>query len=147
MATYVLAHSAWHGGWCWRRVTPLLRAAGQDVYTPTLTGLGERSHLLTPDVGLDTAPPDAPRDAPVDAPADVPVDAPADGADAPVDADAADAPSDLPGPDAADVPSLVALIEEKGWAGSIVARRDLLLEELTVYRFQESGVRFLAPDS
>ena len=43
--------------------------------------------------------------------------------------------------DAANVPSLVALIEEQGWAGSIVARRDLLLEELTVYRFQESGIR------
>lgn len=54
MASYVLVHGAWHGGWCWRRVAPLLRATGHDVYTPTLTGLGERAHLLTPDVGLDT---------------------------------------------------------------------------------------------
>lgn len=54
MATYVLVHGAWHGGWCWRRVAPALRAKGHEVYTPTLTGLGERSHLLTPQVGLDT---------------------------------------------------------------------------------------------
>jgi pimeloyl-ACP methyl ester carboxylesterase len=52
--TYVLVHGAWHGGWCWRKVTPLLTAAGHRVYTPTLTGLGERSHLLTPEVGLET---------------------------------------------------------------------------------------------
>lgn len=50
----MLVHGAWHGGWCWRRLTPLLRAAGHDAYTPTLTGLGERAHLLTPDVGLET---------------------------------------------------------------------------------------------
>jgi pimeloyl-ACP methyl ester carboxylesterase len=54
MATYVLVHGAWHGGWCWNRVAPLLREKGHDVYTPTLTGLGERSHLATPDVGLST---------------------------------------------------------------------------------------------
>lgn len=54
MATYVLVHGAWHGGWCWKKVTPLLRAAGHDVFTPTLTGLGERVHLLTPAVGLET---------------------------------------------------------------------------------------------
>jgi pimeloyl-ACP methyl ester carboxylesterase len=54
MATYVLVHGAWHGGWCWKKVTPLLRAAGHEVFTPTLTGLGERSHLLSPDIGLDT---------------------------------------------------------------------------------------------
>lgn len=53
-ATFVMVHGAWHGGWCWRRLTPLLRAAGHDVYTPTLTGLGERSHLLTPAVELGT---------------------------------------------------------------------------------------------
>jgi pimeloyl-ACP methyl ester carboxylesterase len=52
--TFVLVHGAWHGGWCWTRVSPLLRAAGHTVFTPTLTGLGERSHLLTRDVGLDT---------------------------------------------------------------------------------------------
>jgi pimeloyl-ACP methyl ester carboxylesterase len=54
MAIYVLVHGAWHGGWCWRRVTPLLRAAGHEVYTPTLTGLGERSHLAHRDIDLHT---------------------------------------------------------------------------------------------
>jgi pimeloyl-ACP methyl ester carboxylesterase len=54
MATYVLVHGAWHGGWCWRRVAHALAAAGDAVFTPTLTGLGERAHLLTPEVGLDT---------------------------------------------------------------------------------------------
>jgi pimeloyl-ACP methyl ester carboxylesterase len=54
MATFVLVHGAWHGGWCWKKVTPLLRAAGHEVFTPTLTGLGERAHLLTPAVGLET---------------------------------------------------------------------------------------------
>jgi len=53
-ATFVLVHGAWHGGWCWTRVSPLLRAAGHTVFTPTLTGLGERSHLLNRDIGLDT---------------------------------------------------------------------------------------------
>jgi pimeloyl-ACP methyl ester carboxylesterase len=52
--TFVLVHGAWHGGWCWDRVAPLLRAAGHDVHTPTLTGLSERAHLLSPQVGLDT---------------------------------------------------------------------------------------------
>ena len=52
--TYVLVHPAWHGGWCWKKVTPLLRARGHDVYTPTLTGLGERSHLAHPEIGLET---------------------------------------------------------------------------------------------
>lgn len=42
---FVLVHGAWHGGWCWRRVTPLLRAAGHDVYAPSLAGLGDRAHL------------------------------------------------------------------------------------------------------
>ncbi|MCZ6587401.1 MAG: alpha/beta fold hydrolase, partial [Alphaproteobacteria bacterium] len=54
MATFVLVHGAWHGGWCWARVAPRLRAAGYDVYTPTMTGFGERSHLLSPEVGLET---------------------------------------------------------------------------------------------
>lgn len=49
--TFVLVHGASHGGWCWSRVARLLRAAGHDVFTPTLTGFGERAHLLTPDVG------------------------------------------------------------------------------------------------
>jgi pimeloyl-ACP methyl ester carboxylesterase len=53
MATYVLVHGGGHGGWCYQRVARLLRTAGHDVYTPTLTGLGERSHLLRADVDLD----------------------------------------------------------------------------------------------
>ena len=53
MATFVLVHGGGHGGWCFNRVAPLLRAAGHDVYTPTLTGLGERKHLLRPEVDLD----------------------------------------------------------------------------------------------
>ena len=44
--TFVLVHGAWHGGWCWRRVSDLLERQGHKVFTPTLTGLGERSHLL-----------------------------------------------------------------------------------------------------
>ena len=52
--TYVLVHGAWHGGWCWKRVRDILEAAGHRVYTPTQTGLGERSHLLGPDITLDT---------------------------------------------------------------------------------------------
>jgi pimeloyl-ACP methyl ester carboxylesterase len=54
MSNYVLVHGGGHGGWCWQRVARLLRASGHDVYTPTLTGLGERSHLVGPDVDLDT---------------------------------------------------------------------------------------------
>jgi len=54
MATFVLVHGAWHGGWCWRKVAPLLRAGGHAVHAPTLTGLGERVHLATRQVGLDT---------------------------------------------------------------------------------------------
>ena len=53
-ATFVLVHGAWHGGWCWKKLAPLLRAAGHDVYTPTLTGLGERAHLINPQINLDT---------------------------------------------------------------------------------------------
>jgi pimeloyl-ACP methyl ester carboxylesterase len=54
MATYGPVHGSHHGGWCWRKVTPLLRAAGHAVLTPTLTGLGERVHLAAPGVGLGT---------------------------------------------------------------------------------------------
>jgi pimeloyl-ACP methyl ester carboxylesterase len=54
MATFVLVHGAWHGAWCWRRVARLLTHNGHEVFTPTLTGLAERSHLLTPDIDLDT---------------------------------------------------------------------------------------------
>ena len=54
MATFLLIHGAWHGGWCWKKVTPLLREASHQVFTPTLTGLGERSHLAHPLIGLET---------------------------------------------------------------------------------------------
>ncbi|MEN8660115.1 alpha/beta hydrolase family protein [Marivita sp.] len=53
MATFVLVHGAWHGGWCWKETAHSLRASGHIVYTPTLTGLGERSHLLTPEIDAD----------------------------------------------------------------------------------------------
>lgn len=51
---FVLVHGAWHGGWCWRHVAARLRAAGHEVFTPTMTGLGERAHLLNADTGLTT---------------------------------------------------------------------------------------------
>lgn len=54
MSTYVLVHGAWHGSWCWARVRKALQAQGHDVFTPTLTGVAERSHLLSPQVNLDT---------------------------------------------------------------------------------------------
>lgn len=53
MATYVLVHGGGHGGWCYQRVARTLEAAGHVVYAPTLTGLGERSHLLSAEVDLD----------------------------------------------------------------------------------------------
>lgn len=53
-SVFILVHGAWHGGWCWKKVAPLLRAAGHVVLTPTLTGLGERVHLLHSRVDLET---------------------------------------------------------------------------------------------
>jgi len=53
MATYVLVHGGGHGGWCYQPVARRLRSAGHEVYTPTLTGLGERSHLVSPAIDLD----------------------------------------------------------------------------------------------
>ncbi len=52
MAEILLVHGAWHGGWCWRHVAELLRSEGLRVVTPTLTGLGERAHLLSAETGL-----------------------------------------------------------------------------------------------
>ena len=52
--TFVLVHGAWHGGWCWRDVRNHLQDQGHRVFTPTLTGHGERIHLRHPDVNLDT---------------------------------------------------------------------------------------------
>ena len=54
MATLVLVHGMSHGAWCWEKVTPLLRAAGHDVHTLTLTGLGERAHLRNNEIDLNT---------------------------------------------------------------------------------------------
>jgi pimeloyl-ACP methyl ester carboxylesterase len=54
MTTFVLVHGAFHGGWCWNRVSKLLSAKQHTVVAPTLTGLGERSHLLNPEIDLDT---------------------------------------------------------------------------------------------
>jgi pimeloyl-ACP methyl ester carboxylesterase len=54
MATYLLVHGGGHGGWCYNKLTPLLRAGGHLVYAPSLTGCGDRRHLLTPDIDLDT---------------------------------------------------------------------------------------------
>ena len=54
MSVYVLVHGAWHGSWCWKRVRKALQAQGHEVFTPTLTGVGERSHLLSPQVNLET---------------------------------------------------------------------------------------------
>ena len=50
----VLVHGANHGGWCWRKMLGPLRQHGFEVHAPTLTGLGDRAHLLTPQVDLDT---------------------------------------------------------------------------------------------
>jgi pimeloyl-ACP methyl ester carboxylesterase len=54
MACFVLVHGGFFGGWCWAKVAPKLRSKGHEVYTPTLTGLGERSHLLSREIGLST---------------------------------------------------------------------------------------------
>ena len=54
MTTFVMIHGGWGGGWCWNRLTPLLRRAGHEVYSPSLTGLGDRAHLAGPHIDLDT---------------------------------------------------------------------------------------------
>ena len=54
MATFVLVHGAWHGGWCWAPLERTLRGRGHDVTSPTMTGLGERSHLASPNIVPDT---------------------------------------------------------------------------------------------
>jgi pimeloyl-ACP methyl ester carboxylesterase len=52
--TFVLVHGAWHGGWCWRRVADVLRGRGHTVFAPSLTGLGDRAHLFSKDISLQT---------------------------------------------------------------------------------------------
>ena len=54
MATIVIVPGAWHGGWRWKEVRLALQAAGHEVYALTPTGLGERSHLASPAISLDT---------------------------------------------------------------------------------------------
>lgn len=54
MATFVLVHGAWAGAWIWKKIIPLLRVAGHEVYATTGTGLGDRVHLAGPEVDLDT---------------------------------------------------------------------------------------------
>lgn len=54
MATFVLVHGGGHGGWCFNKLSPLLREAGHLVYAPSLTGCGDRKHLLSQEVGLST---------------------------------------------------------------------------------------------
>jgi pimeloyl-ACP methyl ester carboxylesterase len=54
MALFVVSHGAWSAGWAWKRMRPLMAARGHSLITPTLTGIGERSHLANPDIDLDT---------------------------------------------------------------------------------------------
>jgi pimeloyl-ACP methyl ester carboxylesterase len=54
MATFVVAHGAWSAGWAWKKMRPLLRERGHELFTPTYTGLGERAHLANKDIDLDT---------------------------------------------------------------------------------------------
>ena len=54
MATFVLVHGAWHGGWCWQRVVKQLNERSHEVFAPSLTGLGDRAHLLCPEINIST---------------------------------------------------------------------------------------------
>jgi pimeloyl-ACP methyl ester carboxylesterase len=54
MANFILVHGAWHGGWCWRKVVDALARAGHRAHAVTLTGLGERAHLMSPAITLET---------------------------------------------------------------------------------------------
>jgi pimeloyl-ACP methyl ester carboxylesterase len=51
---FLVCHGAWGGGWSWKKMRPLMRAAGHRFITPTYTGLGERAHLASPSIDLDT---------------------------------------------------------------------------------------------
>lgn len=54
MSSFVLVHGAWHGSWCWKRVRRALQSQGHEVFTPTLTGVADRSHLLSRAINLET---------------------------------------------------------------------------------------------
>jgi pimeloyl-ACP methyl ester carboxylesterase len=51
--TILVCHGAWGGGWSWKKMHPLMQAAGHRLYTPTYTGLGDRAHLANPSIDLD----------------------------------------------------------------------------------------------
>jgi pimeloyl-ACP methyl ester carboxylesterase len=52
--TFLVCHGAWSAGWAWKKMHPLMRAAGHRLVTPTYTGLGERDHLANPSIDLET---------------------------------------------------------------------------------------------
>ncbi len=54
MTDFVLVHGAWHGAWCWTRILPGLHQAGHRAFAVSLTGTGERAHLLSPAIRLST---------------------------------------------------------------------------------------------
>ena len=54
MATFLVVHGAWAAGWSWKKMRPLIRERGHELFTPTLTGIGERAHLANPRIGLKT---------------------------------------------------------------------------------------------
>src|SRR6516164_4005786 len=54
MTTFVVAHGAWSSAWAWKKMRPLMRAAGHELWTPSYTGLGERAHLASDAVDLET---------------------------------------------------------------------------------------------
>ncbi|MFZ0449157.1 MAG: alpha/beta hydrolase [Desulfatiglandaceae bacterium] len=54
MTIFLVAHGAWSAGWCWKKMRPLLAQRGHELFTPTYTGIGERVHLASTDVGLET---------------------------------------------------------------------------------------------
>ena len=54
MTNFVLVHGAWLGGWCWQRVAQRLRAQKHNIFSPSLSGLGDRAHLLNDDIDLET---------------------------------------------------------------------------------------------
>jgi pimeloyl-ACP methyl ester carboxylesterase len=54
VAIFVVAHGAWSAGWAWKKMRPLMHVAGHEFWTPTYTGIGERAHLVNPDIDLDT---------------------------------------------------------------------------------------------
>src|SRR5260221_11825338 len=52
--TFLVCHGAWSAGWAWKKMHPLMQAAGHRLVTPSYTGLGERVHLANPSIDLET---------------------------------------------------------------------------------------------